>query len=188
MHIVFNRNIYTEKPYLIILIHFLIYILPALNLIVQFLTDWSRIQRGIDESCDIIYLSLPVQIFNLFFIYIIPLVINIIILGLGIRHVSSIQGVISGQIILHRRRRQRILLLKAIAFYSIWLILWSPDTLACQFVDVNSDPGVFTVLLSYIQIALDPFLIAIIDIRFLTKWRTLWKKIKRNRRIDAVAP
>ncbi|CAF0992232.1 unnamed protein product [Rotaria sp. Silwood1] len=140
MHIVYNRNIYKEKPHLIIFMHFLIYIIPALNLIVQFLTNWTQIRRGTDESCDIIYLSLTVQIFNLFVIYIIPLVINIIILCLGIRHVSSIQGVISQQVILRRRRRQRTLLLKAIAFYSIWLVLWSPDTLAGQFIDVNSDP------------------------------------------------
>ncbi|CAF2544562.1 unnamed protein product [Rotaria sp. Silwood2] len=187
MHIVLNRNIYTEKPRLIVLIHFLIYTLPALNLMIPFLADWIRIRRGTDGSCDIIYLSLTVQIFNLFVIYIIPLLTNIIILGLGIRHVSSIRGVVSEQVILYRRRRQRILLLKAVAFYSIWLILWSPDTLACQFIDVNSDPGVFTSLLSYIEIALDPILITIIDIRFLTKLRTLWKKIKRNRRIDAIS-
>ncbi|CAF2939980.1 unnamed protein product [Rotaria sp. Silwood2] len=186
-HIVFNRNFYTEKPHLIVLIHFLIYTLPALNLMVQFLADWTQIWRRVGESCDIIYLSLTVQIFNLFVIYIIPLLTNIIVLCLGIHHVSSIQGVISAQVIFHRRRRQRILLLKAVAFYSIWLILWSPDTLACQFVDVNSDPGVFTSLLSYIEIALDPILITIIDIRFLTKLRTLWKKIKINRRIGALA-
>jgi hypothetical protein len=104
-------------------------------------------------------------------------------IGLGIRHVSSIKGVFSEQIILLRRKRQRILVLQTLAFYSIWLILWSPDVLSFQFTNVNSDPGVVTTFLSYIEIALDPFIICIIDVRFLTTWRTLWKKIKRHRQI-----
>ncbi len=182
--IVANRNIYIEKPCLMIFIHFLIYILPAINVIVQFLTHQALIWRRRGDSCDIQYNSLIVEIFNLFFIYIIPVLLNIIILGLGIRHVSSINGVFSEQIILLRRKRQRILVLQTLAFYSIWLILWSPDVLSFQFTNVNSNPGVVTILLSYIEIALDPAIICIIDVRFLTTWQTLWKKIKRNRQIE----
>ncbi len=181
--IVFNRNIFIEKPRVIIFIHFLIYILPGVNVVVQFLTNLAEIWRRRGGSCDIIYGSLIVQIFNLFVIYIIPIFLNIIILGLGIRHVSSIEGVFSEQIILLRRKRQQIILLQTIAFYSIWLILWSPDILAFQFTNVNSDPAIFTSLLSNIEIALDPVLVSIIDVRFLTTWRTLWKKIKRHRQI-----
>jgi ABC-type bacteriocin/lantibiotic exporter with double-glycine peptidase domain len=169
------------------LTHFLIYILPALNVIIQFLTNWAQIWRKRGDSCDILYVSLIVQIINLFLIYIIPVVLNIIILGLGIRHVSSIQGVFSQQIIDLRRKRQRILLLQTLGFYSIWLILWSPDILAAQFTNVNSDPATFTSLLSYIEIAWDPAIMAIIDVRFLTSWRTLWNKIKRHRQIGIVS-
>jgi hypothetical protein len=185
--IVSNRNVYIEKICLIILTHFLIYILPALNVIIQFLTNWAQIWRKRGDSCDILYVSLIVQIINLFLIYIIPVVLNIIILGLGIRHVSSIQGVFSQQIIDLRRKRQRILLLQTLGFYSIWLILWSPDILAAQFTNVNSDPATFTSLLSYIEIAWDPAIMAIIDVRFLTSWRTLWNKIKRHRQIGIVS-
>ncbi len=181
--IVANRNIYIEKPRLMVFIHFLIYILPALNVIIQFVTNQALIWRQRGDSCDIEYSSLIVQIFNLFLIYIIPVLVNIIMIGLGIRHVSSIKGVFSEQIILLRRKRQRILVLQTLAFYSIWLILWSPDVLSFQFTNVNSDPGVVTTFLSYIEIALDPFIICIIDVRFLTTWRTVWKKIKRHRQI-----
>jgi hypothetical protein len=183
MQIVYNQNIYTEKPRLIVLIHLLIYIIPALNVVVQFLTDWARLWRRRTGSCDILYNSLTIQLFNLFFTYIIPIVLGIIILGLGIRHVSSIRGVVSEQIILLRRKRQRTLLLQTIAFYTIWLILWSPDLLASQFVNVNSDPALFTSLLNCIEMALDPAFVAVLDIRFLKSWRTIWKRLKRHRQI-----
>jgi len=181
--IVSNRNIYLEKPRLIVLIHFLIYILPVLNVIIQFLTNLAQIWRRRGGSCGIQYESIIVQIFNLFIIYIIPVFLNIVVLGLGIHHVSSTQGIVSEQIILLRRKRQRILVLRTLAFYSIWLILWSPNILSFQFINVNSDPAILTSLLSYIQIALDPVLIGIVDIRFLTTWQTLWNKIKRHRQI-----
>ncbi len=181
--IVSNRNIYIEKPRLIVLIHFLIYILPALNIIVQFLTNLAQIWRRRGGSCDIQYVSIIVQIYNLFVIYIIPVVLNIVVLSLGIRNFSSIQGVFSQQIIYLRRKRQRILLLQTLTFYSIWLLLWSPDILSFQFTNANSDPAIVTLLLSYIEIAIDPVIMAIIDIRFLITWQTLWKKLKRHRQI-----
>lgn len=181
--IVSNRNLYVKKPHLIVLVHLLIYVLPAVNLIVQFLANLTFITCIPGGSCDILYTSVIVQIFNLFLMYCIPVVLNIIILALAIRHVTSIQGILSQQIILIRRKRQRILLLQTLAFYSVWIILWSPDILAFQFTDINSNEALITTLLSYIEMALDPILIAIIDIRFLTVWRTLWKKMKRHRQI-----
>lgn len=185
--IVSNRNIYLERPRLIVLAHVLIYILPVVNIIVQFLTNLSQIRRRRGGSCDIIYSSTIVQIFNLFVIYIIPVFLNIIILGLGIRYVSSVKGVVSTQIIRIRRKRQRVLVLQTLVFYSIWCLLWSPDVLSFQFINVNSDPAIVTSLLSYMEIALDPALIAIVDIRFLTTWRTLYNKMKRHRQIGAIS-
>ncbi|UJR37840.1 hypothetical protein I4U23_030530 [Adineta vaga] len=187
LHVVSNRNIYREKPRLVIVIHIIIYFLPAINIIVPFLTKWSSIWRRRGGSCDIVYSSLIVQIFNLCVVYIIPIVLNIFILGFGIRHVSSIRNVRNEQIILLRRKRQRILLFQTIAFYSVWLLLWSPDILTFQFLNANSDPAVFTTLLSVIEIALDPAMLGIIDVRFLTTWRKLWNKIKRRRQIGVVS-
>lgn len=185
--IVLNRNIYLEKPRLIISIHFLIYILPGVNVVIQFVTKLSQIWRRRGGSCDIVYSSIITQVFNLFIVYIIPVFLNIIVLSLGIRHVSSTKGVVSEQIILLRRKRQRILIVQTLVFYSIWLILWSPDVLAFQFLNANSDPAIYTSLLSYIEMALDPAIVAIIDVRFLTTWKTLWNRIRRNRQIGFIS-
>ncbi len=58
-------------------------------------------------SCDIQYKSLAVQIFNLFFVYIIPIFPSLGLIAFCIRHVSSIRGVRSQQIINLRRKHQR---------------------------------------------------------------------------------
>lgn len=182
IQIVCNRNIYIEKLWLIILILCFIYTMPVIIYTVQFRIGGAYIHGGDGESCDILYRSLAVQIFNIVIIYAMPLFINIILICLGIRHGSSTQGVTSEQIISIRLRRQRRLLLQTLTFYSVWLILWSPDALANQFVNLNSDPAAFTSLLSYIATALDPLIIAIIDVRFMVSWRIIWKKLRRNQR------
>ncbi len=71
----------------------------------RFLNDslWHR--SG--ASCDIQYKSLAVQIFNLFFVYIIPIFPSLGLIAFCIRHVSSIRGVRSQQIINLRRKHQR---------------------------------------------------------------------------------
>ena len=182
LQIVFNRNIYIERPYSIILIHCFIYIFPPVIIIAQFSTSAASIWRRRGESCDIQYRDISVQIINLFLSYIIPVVVNVIILGLCIRYVSSTKGILSEQIIVLRRKRQRTLLQQTILFYSIWIVLWSPDMLAFQFVNTNSDPSVVTSILSYVENVLDPMIIGIIDIRFLTSWKSLWHFMRRRQR------
>ena len=186
LQIAAGRNIYTEKPRLILLAHGLIYSLPMVNLVVQFFTTWAQLWRRRGGSCDIQYSSTAVQIFNVFVTFLFPIVTNLIILALDIRYVSSVRGVCSEQIIHLRRKRQRILLCQTVSFYSIWLLLWSPDIATFQFFNVNSEPALFTSLLSYVGIALDPIIVAILDVRFLKPWRTAWKKCKRHRRIGVL--
>lgn len=184
--IVFNRNAYIENPRLIILSHFVIGLLPAINVMVQFLADWTLLWRRSGASCDIQYRSLSVQIFNLFVLYIIPIGLNIIIIGLCIRHVSSIRGIRSQQVIDRRRKHQRTLLHQTIAFYSIWLVLWSPNVLAFQFINVNTEPGIYTSLLNYVEIMIDPIIISAIDVRFYRSWHKIWRKIKGHRQVTIV--
>ena len=100
---------------------------------------------------------------------------------------SSIKGIRSQQIINLRRKYQRILLLQTIIFYSIWLILWSPYVLAFQFINVNTTPGIYTSLINYLEITIDPVVVAALDIRFLKVWQTIWRRI-RGRRQTIVVP
>jgi len=155
---------------------------------VQFLANWTLLWRRSGASCDIEYESLIVQIFNLYVIYIIPIVFNLIIIGFCIRHVSSIRGVRSQQIINRRRKHQRTLLFQTITFYSIWLILWSPNVLAFQFINVNTEPGIYTSLLNYVEIAIDPIIIAVIDVRFYKAWQKLSRRIRGRRQAIIAAP
>ncbi|UJR08411.1 hypothetical protein I4U23_012681 [Adineta vaga] len=179
--IVHNRNVYVENSRLLILTHVLILILPIVNVVVQFLANWTLLWRRTGAACDVQYISFTVQVFNLFLIYIIPVTSNLFILTLCIRHVSSTRGVTSEQIISLRRKHQRTLLYPTLVFYSIWLTLWSPNVLAFQFINVNSDSGIYTSLLNYVEIAIDPAIVAVIDVRFLKTWQTLWRKIRRKR-------
>ncbi|CAF2753416.1 unnamed protein product [Rotaria sp. Silwood2] len=185
--IIFNRNVFIKNPRLIILIHFLIYILPALNITIQILGNWTVLLRGAGESCDIVYISVTVAIFNLFIIYIIPVLLNTIIIASCIRHVSSIRGIRSEQIINLRSKHKKTLLIQTIIFYSIWIVLWSPNVLDFQFINVNTQPGIYTSLLNYIEITTDPFFVAVLDIRYFQSWKMIWRKIKRYRQRAIVA-
>jgi hypothetical protein len=184
--IVHNRNIYADKLHWIGVGLLIICLLPAVNVIVQFVTSFAQLWRRRGGSCDIQYLTVAAQIFNLFVTYAISVTINLIFLILDIRHVSSVHGIVSRQIIDLRRRRQRILLLQTVAFYSIWLLLWSPDIVAFQFINVNSEPAIFTSLLNYIGIVIDPLLLMILDLRLITPWRTVWHKIRARARVANV--
>jgi hypothetical protein len=185
--IVFSRNVYIKHPRLIVLTHFLIGILPALNVMIQFLANWTLLWRRAGASCDIQYRSIYVQIFNLLVVYIIPIVVNLFIIALCIRHVSSIRGVRNQQIINLRRKYQRTLLFQTITFYSIWLVLWSPNVLTFQFINVNTQPGIYTSFFNYIEIMIDPIIIAGVDVRFFKVWQTIWRRI-RGRRQAIVVP
>ncbi|CAF1528328.1 unnamed protein product [Rotaria sp. Silwood1] len=185
--IIFNRNVFINNSRLIILTHFLIYILPALNITIQIFGNWTILLRTAGESCDIVYSSLAIEIFNLFIIYIIPVALNLIVIAFCIRHVSSIKGIHSQQIINLRRKHKKNLLMRTIIFYSIWLVLWSPNVLAFQFINVNTKPGIYISLLNYVEIQTDPIFITVLDVRFFQSWKTIWLKIKGCRR-RAIAP
>jgi hypothetical protein len=187
LQIVRNRNVYETHRRMIFLVHVLIYTLPVLNMIVQLVADWSDVWRIDGGSCDIQYSSLVVQLFNLFVVYIIPVILNLIFLFLSLRYVRSTEGIQAQQIIDARRKHHRILLIQSIVFYSVWLLLWSPNLLSYQFTEVTSDAGLITALLNYIEIALDPGIIAALDVRFLKAWKKTWRKIKA-RRLPQIAP
>ncbi|CAF5127012.1 unnamed protein product, partial [Rotaria sp. Silwood1] len=113
--------------------------------------------------------------------------LNLTVIAFCIRHVSSIKGIHSQQIINLRRKHKKSLLIRTIIFYSIWLVLWSPNVLAFQFINVNTEPGIYISLLNYIEIKTDPIFITVLDVRLFQSWKIIWRKIKRCRR-RAVAP
>jgi hypothetical protein len=159
-----------------------IFTLPIVNIAVQFLVNWTPLTKQLGGLCGISYSTLYVQIYNLIIVYIIPVSLNILFLSLCIRFVSSTGNIRNQQILNNRRKLHRILLFQSIAFYSIWIILWSPFVLSFQFVNTNSRPGVITSTINYIQVAIDPAIVSIIDIRFLKAWKKTYTKLFRRQR------
>jgi hypothetical protein len=186
VQIVFNRNAYVKNIRLIISAHLAIYIFPFINIAFQFLINWTQLWRTSGGLCDIRFMSVYVQIYNLIVAYAIPVFLNLIFLSLCIRFISSTGDIRNEQILKNRRKFHRSLLIQSILFYSIWLVLWSPYILAFPFVNINSVTGSSTSLLNYVQVAIDPAIVAVIDVRFLKAWRATYRRIKqlRQRQID----
>lgn len=181
VQIVYNRNAYLKNIRSIILSNFAIFLLPLLNIAFQFLINWTQLLKKLGGLCDITYASVGVQVYNLIIVYAIPVSLNVLFLGLCIRFVKSTGTIQNQQIINNRRRFHRRILVQAIIFYTIWIVLWSPFVLSFQFVNVNSVTGIFTSMLNYVQIAIDPLIIAVIDRRLLKAWADTFKKILRKR-------
>lgn len=181
VQIVYNRNVYIKDIYLIILSNLIIFLLPLLNIAFQFLINWTQLSKQLGGLCDIAYGSAGVQIYNLIIVYMIPVSLNILFLGLCIRFISATGNIQNRQIINNRRKFHRRILIQSILFYTIWIILWSPFVLSFQFINTNTTAGTFTAMLNYIQVAIDPAIIAIIDRRFLRAWISTFKKILKKR-------
>jgi hypothetical protein len=181
VQIVFNRNVYSKYMHVIILGHLVIYTLPVVNIGFQFFTNWTTIWRQSGGTCAILYTSVYVQIYNLIIVYVLPVSLNLIFLSLCIRFIKSTGNIRNQQILNNRRKFHRTLLTQSLLFYSIWFLLWSPFVIAFQFINVNTNAGIATSSLNYVQVAIDPAIVAIIDVRFIKAWRAAWRKFKRYR-------
>jgi hypothetical protein len=81
-----------------------------------------------------------------------------------------------------------------LVFYTIWLLLWSPNIIGFQLQSRNDDIMAKLGLLNCIEITLDPIIISGLDARFRYVWRDIWKHlkgawpIKRKRNKRRIAP
>ncbi|CAF0767406.1 unnamed protein product [Adineta steineri] len=188
IQIVFNRNVYSKHIYIIIFVHLLMYTLPIVNIAFQFLVNWTQLWKQLGGTCDIRYTSIYVQVYNLILIYIIPVCLNILFLSLSIRFMNQTKSIQNQQIVNNRRKFYRKLLIQSITFYTIWFLLWSPFVISFQFINVNTVAGIATSSLNYIQVAIDPAIVAIIDVRFTKAWKAAWRKIKNYRQAKIHPP
>ena len=79
-----------------------------------------------------------------------------------------------------REKYNRSLVIQFLIFYTIWLLLWSPNLIAYQFTNYISNVTIITSLLNYIEISLDPIIIAALDVRFQKIWRRLWTRLRNT--------
>ncbi|CAF1322800.1 unnamed protein product [Adineta steineri] len=183
-----NRDIYVIRHRTIIISHFLIYILPILCYIIAILCHWLVIFKPQNDICDLELTSAVVQILFLLFSYFIPLVFTSIFLFLSLRHIRNTNGIRTQQIIEARLKYHRQLIIQSGAFYSVWLILWSPYLLLFPFYYRHSTSGTITEIFICIGIVLDPFIVAALDIRFLRAWHSTWNHLIECIRPVRVAP
>jgi hypothetical protein len=79
-----------------------------------------------------------------------------------------------------REKYNRSLVIQFLSFYIIWLALWSPNVIVFQ-VSVSGNNLLATVrLLNFAEIAIDPIIIAALDVRFWHAWRKAWTYVKNN--------
>ncbi|CAF4513024.1 unnamed protein product, partial [Rotaria magnacalcarata] len=62
----------------------------------------------------------------------------------------------------------------------------SPNIIAFQFINVNTQAGIYTSQFNYIEIAVDPSIVATLDVGFFQSWQIIWRKMKGCRRMAAV--
>ncbi|CAF3747460.1 unnamed protein product [Adineta steineri] len=183
-----NRDIYVIRHRTIIISHLLIYILPILCYIIAILYHWLVVFKPQNDICDLELTSAVVQILFLLFSYFIPLVFTSIFLFLSLRHIRHTNGIRTQHIIEARLKYHRQLIIQSGAFYSVWLILWSPYLLLFPFYYRHSTPGTIAEIFICIGIVLDPFIVAALDIRFLRAWHSTWNHLIECIRPVRVAP
>jgi hypothetical protein len=86
-----------------------------------------------------------------------------------------------------REKYHRSLVIQFVVFYTVWLLLWSPNLLIYQFTSGTSDGTVIASLLNFIEITVDPIIIAALDVRFQKIWLKIWvlsTNFLRRRRPD----
>jgi len=111
-----------------------------------------------------------------------PISLNILVIYASIRYVRLTSTLRRGQHhVSAREKYHRSLVIQFLIFYTIWLALWSPNIIVFQ-VSISSDNlTTFVRLLNFIEIALDPIIIAALDVRFWHVWQKIWTRVKNIR-------
>jgi hypothetical protein len=187
LQIAHNYNVYSLNRRTIIFIHGLIYSLPLLGHILAIYFDWTILENPPGDACDLLPVTLIIRIIFLLFSYIIPVILTLVFLSLCLNYVRNTDGIKAQEIVNARHKYHRQLIIQSSVFYSLWIILWSPHLLLFPFYYKNSTVGTIAQILNYLNITLDPIIIAALDVRFLQEWKStgdyLKKCIRRYRSI-----
>jgi hypothetical protein len=179
--IAYNKNVYVTHVRLLILTHVAIYLIPVIILIIQLLTGWAQLDQYVGDSCDIGYTSLCSQIINTIITFVLPIILNILVIYASIRHVHLTSQLRRAQHhVSAREKYNRSLVMQFFIFYAVWLSLWSPNIIVYQFTSGTSNTTLVASLLNYIEICLDPIIVGSLDIRFYKAWKKLWVDLRNK--------
>ncbi len=181
IQIAYNRNVYATDLRVLILTHIGVYLIPLLILLIQSLIGWAELVQFIGDLCDVEYINIYVQIFNIIIGLALPIVLNILVIYASARHVHLASTLQRAQHhVSAREKYNRSLVIQFLLFYTIWIALWSPNVIVYQ-VSVGVNNLTNTVrLLNSIEIALDPIIIGALDARFRHSWRNIWLNLKNK--------
>ncbi|CAF1360225.1 unnamed protein product [Rotaria sordida] len=181
VQIVYNRNVYQVHMKLLILTKFCISLIPLIIFIVEFLFGWAQIKERIRDSCDVLYMNIYIQVFNITFGYALPMFLNVLVIYAGIRYVNLTSTLRRTQHhVSAREKYHHSLVIQFLCFYLIWGGLWSPYTIISQVSFSKQDVTNTVALLNLIQIAFDPIIIAALDVRFWHEWQKVWVRVKNS--------
>jgi len=176
VQIKYNRNPYQIYPKALLLTHLGIYIIPLIYSFIQFYFNWSILQGYGTDRCSVTYSNIYIQVFNIIFTFFLPIFMNLCVIGASVQHVRSTSGLQRGQHhVSARDKYHRSLVIQFMIFYAIWLSLWTPNVILFQLSVGSNDLVTIFRLLNFIEIALDPIIIAALDIRFWNAWKNAFK-------------
>lgn len=179
LQIVHNHNVYLLNRHAIIIVCSLIYFLPLFGHIMAIQFGWTVIKNLPDDVCDLMPVSMTIKIIFLLSSYFIPVTLALMFLSLCFGYIRNIKDIQTEQVMFLRHRYHQRLVKQSCVFYSLWIILWSPNLLVFPFFHKNSTVNTIAQKLNYTNITLDPLMIAALDVRFLQAWRSTGEYIKR---------
>jgi hypothetical protein len=184
IQIAYNKNVYRLYNKLLIATHLSIYLSTLVSIIIQLVTGWTKVDMSDITACVVIYTNIYIQIFNIITAYALPIGLNVLVIYASVRHVrlaSTLQQ--AKHHVSAREKYNRSLVIQFLAFYIIWVALWSPNVIVYQ-VGIGGNVTAIVRLLNFIEIVLDPFIIGALDIRFYRAWQAGWVYVKRRLLID----
>lgn len=179
LQIAYNHNVYTSNRRIIVAAHILIYVLPLCGHIISIAFGWSALENPPGDVCDLLPVSLTIQLFFLLFSYFIPVILTLVFLLLSLNYVHNTRGIQTQVIVRARLKYHRQLVAQSFVFYSLWLFLWSPHLVVFPFFYKNSTVGTAAQILNYLSVTVDPIVIAALDVRFLHAWKSTAAHVDR---------
>ncbi|CAF0867067.1 unnamed protein product [Rotaria sordida] len=161
--------------------HVLIYVIPLIVYIAPCLLGWTDAGGFIRDTCVIFYANTYIQIFNTIFAFALPIFLNILVMYASIHHVRAKAALQKSQhYVSAREKLNRSLVIQFICFYTVWGGLWSPNIIVYQ-ASINKKDLIYIVgLLNYINVAIDPIIVAALDFRLWHAWRKHIIRVKRT--------
>ncbi|UJR27451.1 hypothetical protein I4U23_008740 [Adineta vaga] len=174
-----NRNVCVTHVRLLVAAHFGIYFIPLILLIIQISVGWAKLDAHGGEICDLRYTHIYVQVFNVLIAFVFPLSCNVIVIYASVRHIHLVSHLRQGRHhVSAREKYHRSLVIQFLVFYTIWMLLWSPNIIVYQLQNKNGKIVSICQLLNFVEIVLDPMIIAGLDVRFFHAWKKNWEMLK----------